>query len=165
MSASRLKQWVSSRHDSVDTIEKITSSLGIRLELTRSSQVVNVEPEEGCRFLTVGDSYTFIEVGGKFVPFLGSQSVLSMLPSATVDTGALKFILNGADIMRPGIKSYDDWGQVGRIIVVRDEPKVRGIAVGRTLIESKEMALKTKGACIQNLHHVGDKFWTLYKRI
>jgi PUA domain protein len=88
-----------------------------------------------------------------------------MLPSAKVDSGALKFILNGADVMRPGIRSYDDWGPVGRVIVIRDEQKARGIAVGRTLVESKEMAVKAKGPCIQNLHHVGDKFWNLYKTI
>jgi PUA domain protein len=146
-------------------IEKITSSLGLTLGLNRSSQVFNVEPEEGCRFLTVGDSYTFIEVEGHIVPFLGCHSVLSMLPSAKVDTGALKFILNGADIMRPGIRSWDDWGPVGRVVVIRDEEKSRAIAVGRTLVESKEMVVKTRGACIQNLHHVGDKFWTKYKSI
>jgi RHS repeat-associated protein len=35
-----------------------------------------------------------------------------MLPAARVDEGALKFLVNGADVMRPGVISYDDWGQV-----------------------------------------------------
>ena len=149
----------------MDLIEKLTTALGVKLDLSRSTQVLNVEPEEGARFLIIDDTYTFIAVEDEFIPFIGSQPLLSMLPSARVDEGALKFLVNGADVMRPGVISHDDWGEAGRIIVVRDQPKGRGIAVGRALLDSVEMAEKAKGPCIKNLHHVGDKYWNLYKQI
>jgi PUA domain protein len=160
-----LKRWVSSRHDSMDLIEKLTTSLGVKLDLSRSAQVLNAEPEEGARFLIIDDNYTFIAVGDEFIPFIGSVALLSMFPSARVDEGALKFLVNGADVMRPGVISHDDWGPAGRIIVVRDQRKGRGIAVGKAMLDSKEMAEKAKGPCIKSLHHVGDKYWNLYKQI
>ena len=149
----------------MDIIEKLTSSLGLKLELSRSTQVLNAEPEEGARFLIIDETFTFVTVEGEYIPFIGSQPLLSMFPSARVDEGALKFLVNGADVMRPGVISHDEWGKAGRIVIVRDQPKGRGIAVGRAMLDSKEMAEKTKGACIKNLHHVGDRYWTLYKQI
>ena len=44
-----MKRWVSSRHDSMAIIEKLTSSLGLTLDLSHSTQVLNVEPEEARR--------------------------------------------------------------------------------------------------------------------
>ena len=37
------------------------------------------------------------------VPFLGTVQILSAFPSVVVDMGAIKFVCNGAKIMRPGI--------------------------------------------------------------
>ena len=45
----------------------------------------------------------------------------------------MKYILKGADVMRPGIVKYDEWGEKDALVVVRDEKKGRGLAVGRAL--------------------------------
>jgi len=160
-----LKRWVLSRHDSQDLIERIRKKLAIELELPHSSQVQCAEPDEGTIFATLESKYTFILAGEEVVPFLGSLTALSLFPSVRVDEGAIKFILNGADVMRPGIRRFDAWGGVGRVVVVREEKKDRGIAVASSLVESGEMHRLERGPCLKSLHHLGDRFWNLYKLV
>lgn len=160
-----MKRWVLSRHDSQDLIERVRTKLEITLELPHSSQVYCAEPSEGTTFATLERRYTFVVTGEEIIPFLGSQETLGLFPSVQVDEGAIKFVLNGADVMRPGIRSFDSWGGVGRIVVVREEKKGRGIAIATSLVTSAEMPRLEKGPCLKNLHHLGDRFWNLYKLV
>jgi PUA domain protein len=165
-----LKRQVASKHDSRDYIEKVQSSCDIRLDISRSAQVEIIEPEDDVRFVIVDGRYAFVEqapadVPATFIPFVGSQPALDLFPSARIDAGAVKYIIKGADVMRPGIVKYDDWGAMGRLVVVRDDAKGRGLAIGRTMVASQEMAKLTKGNCIKNLHHAGDRIWDSYRKI
>ncbi|HDN50761.1 MAG: RNA-binding protein [Thermoplasmata archaeon] len=78
----------------------------------------------------------------------------------TVDDGAIKFILNGADVMVPGITDADTGIKKGDVVWVRDE---RGLplAVGRALMDGEEMRSSGKGKAVENLHHIGDELWEL----
>lgn len=159
-----MKKWISSKHDSREIIEKIQTSLSISLDLSKSAQVENFEPEEGARFVIVDEKFVFAGKDDGFVPYIGCQPLVDLFPAVRIDDGAVKFIINGADVMRPGVVSYDDWGDASRLVVIR-ESKGRGVAVGRTLIMSGEMPAMGKGVCVKNLHHVGDRYWTLYRQI
>jgi len=160
-----LKRQVASKHDSRDYIERVQSSSGMKLGVSRSSQVEIIEPQDGLRFLVIDGKHTFLEKDGLLVPFVGSQPTVALLPSAYIDDGAIKYILKGADVMRPGIVRYDQWGEKDALVVVRDEKKGRGLAVGRANIASEEMAGVAKGVSIRNLHHAGDGYWEAYKLI
>jgi len=159
-----LKKWVLSRRDSAETIAKIESVLAVSLNLSKSAQVECVEPEDGAVFMRL-DGYEFVKSGETFFPYLGSQAALGLFPAAVVDEGAIKFMLNGADVMRPGIRKLDDWGGVGRLVVVREEKKGRAIAVGTSMVSGSEALGMSKGGCIRNLHHVGDRYWSLHKLV
>lgn len=159
-----MKKYFQSKRDSEETIKKIENTIGSNLGLKSSSQVLVIQPDNNVSFYEVSD-YVFILIDDKIVPFVGSQKTLSLLPSVYVDMGAVKHILNGADVMRPGVVRFDDWGGKDRIVVIREIEKLRGIAVGLTLVESEEMHLIKKGACVKNLTHVGDKYWNLYKLV
>jgi len=159
-----MKKWVLSRRDSAEMVQKIESSLGKALNLPKSAQAECAEPEEGVVFVNL-DGLTFVKAGDSFVPFLGSPKVLEMFPSVTVDEGAIRFLLNGADIMRPGIRKLDDWGSPGAIVVVKEEKKGRAIAIGLSTVSGSEASEMTKGSCLKNLHHVGDRYWTLHKAV
>ena len=159
-----MKKWVLSRRDSVDMISKIESSLGISLNLPKSAQAQCAEPEDGAVFVRL-DGFEFVKAGDSFFPFLGSQATVALFPSATVDEGAIKFMLNGADVMRPGIKKFDAWGPAGKMVVVKEEKKGRAIAAGPSAVSSSEAEGMTKGGCVKNLHHVGDRYWNLHKSV
>jgi len=137
----------------------------MKLDVSRSSQVEIVEPQPGLTFLVIDGRHTFVEKDGALIPFVGSQPTLALLPSAYIDEGAIKYILKGADVMRPGIVRYDQWGEKETLVVVRDDKKGRGLAVGRASVPSEEMAGLSKGVSIRNLHHAGDGFWESYKLI
>jgi malignant T-cell-amplified sequence len=159
-----LKKWVLSRHDSGEMIQKVEASLGLSLSLGRSAQAECAEPEEGVVFVSL-DGYEFVQVGDGFIPFLGSQGTLALFPSAVVDEGAIRFLLNGADVMRPGIRKLDDWGAAGGMVVVKEEKKGRAIAVGPALVSGSEALGMTKGSCVKNSHHVGDRYWNAHKAL
>ncbi len=159
-----MKKWVVSRRDSVDMISKIESSLGVSLNLSKSAQAQCAEPEEGAVFVEL-NGFEFVKAGEDYFPFLGSTAALGLFPSATVDEGAIRFMLNGADVMRPGVRKFDDWGAAGRMVVVREEKKGRAIAVGPSIVASSEAKGMEKGGCVKNLHHVGDRYWNLHKSL
>lgn len=159
-----MKKWVLSRRDSAEMVQKVESSIGKTLSLPRSAQAECTEPEEGIVFVNL-DGLTFVQAGDRFVPFLGSSKVLELFPSAVVDEGAIKYLLNGADVMRPGIRKLDDWGASGAIVVVKEEKKGRAIAIGLSTTSGSEASAMTKGSCLKNLHHVGDRYWVLHKQV
>jgi predicted RNA-binding protein (TIGR00451 family) len=160
-----LKRQVVSKHDSRELIAEVERSTGAHLEVPRSAQVEILEPDEESKFVIIDGRFTFVGGADGYVPFVGSAEAVGLLPSVTIDEGALKYIIKGADVMRPGISKYDDWGEAGRLVVVREEKKGRAAAVGRTSVPSSEMAELKKGNCVKNLHHAGDKFWNAYKKI
>lgn len=134
------------------------------LGLGKSAQAKCEEPADGVVFVNL-DGLTFVQLDDGFLPFLGSKETLDLFPSATVDEGAIKFMLKGADVMRPGIRSFDQWGAAGKMVIVKEETKGRSIAVGRAIVSSSEAQTMTKGACLKNVHHVGDRFWTIHKQV
>ncbi len=160
-----MKRHFTSKHESRDYIERVQQSCGIALGVPRSAQVELIEPEDDVRFLVVDGNYTFVELDGSLLPFVGSRELLAKLPSVYIDEGAVRFILKGADVMRPGISRHDDWGDKDRLVVVRDEEKGRGLAIGKALVPSAEMAAMSKGAVVRNLQHAGDRVWESYKKI
>jgi len=161
-----LKRQVVSKHDSRELIAEIERSAGVHLEVPRSAQVEILEPDEESKFVIIDGRFTFVSGGeGGYLPFVGSAAAVGLFPSATIDEGALKYIIKGADVMRPGISKYDEWGEAGKLVIVREDKKGRAAAVGRTAVASSEMAELKKGNCIKNLHHAGDRFWNAYKKI
>jgi malignant T-cell-amplified sequence len=105
-----------------------------------------------------------VQVRGLLVPFLGKQEELQRFPSVTIDSGALKFVCNGAKVMRPGIINFDSFKK-GEIVVVRDQTHGRGLAVGLALEDSELAKAMTKGYVIDTIHYITDKIWEAYKRI
>jgi malignant T-cell-amplified sequence len=162
-----LKKQVVSKHDSRELIGEIERSTGVHLEVPRSAQVEILEPDEETKFVIIDGRFTFVSEGhgGAYLPYVGSADAVGLFPSVSIDEGAVKYIIKGADVMRPGISKYDDWGEAGKLVVVREDQKGRAAAVGRTAVASSEMAELKKGNCVKNLHHAGDKFWNSYKKI
>ena len=52
--------------------------------------------------------------------------------------GAVKFMCNGANVMRPGIKNYSEFSE-NDIVCVIEESQHKYLAVGKSLVNSLEM--------------------------
>ena len=81
-----------------------------------------------------------------------------------VTARSIKFICNGAKILRPGIVKFDNFVK-NDIVVVKDEKFEKYLSVGLALEDSIVAEKLQKGYVIDNLHFVGDKFWTSFKEI
>ncbi|MCX8208770.1 MAG: DUF1947 domain-containing protein [Sulfolobales archaeon] len=79
---------------------------------------------------------------------------------ATVDEGAVKPVLNGADIMAPGIRRVSEFS-AGDVVAVWSEDGKTPLAVAKALMTHSEMVSIRRGRALKNLHHAGDRIWRL----
>ncbi|MBI2183375.1 MAG: RNA-binding protein [Thaumarchaeota archaeon] len=97
----------------------------------------------------------------RIVPLL-RENTLSLFPSITVDPGAIKFICNGADVMRPGVVDMTSFSQ-DSIVGVKERNYGKFIAVGIAVADSDSLRTASTGPVVKNIHYVGDKFWEVFK--
>jgi len=101
-----------------------------------------------------------VEVSGKLIPSIKALMDGAIeLPKVVVDVGAVKHIVNGADVMAPGIVRAEGDFARGDLVVVVDERRERPLCVGVALVDKSELASMSRGKVIENLHYVGDKIW------
>lgn len=77
-----------------------------------------------------------------------------------VDSGAVKFVVNGADIMGPGVVNADPLIKEGDFVVVVEEAHGKALAIGKALVKGDEMPGK-KGKVVKSIHYVRDEIWKL----
>lgn len=114
--------------------------------------------------LIEGNNLKALKLNQEYVPFLTETQILSKFSSVTVDMGAVKFMCNGANVMRPGITSHTEFSK-GDIVCVVEESQKKILAVGKALVDSKELEGMKKGEVIKNLHYISDKYWEIGKTI
>lgn len=104
-----------------------------------------------------GQPLVMIVEGQPFFTVLGAIELAPKKRVVVVDSGAVRFVVNGADIMNPGIVSADPEIAAGDLVVVAEERHKKPLAIGRALIPGTEM--KGEGKAVKSLHHVGDLIW------
>ncbi len=87
------------------------------------------------------------------------------LPKVVVDMGAVPHIVNGADVMAPGIFSLDENLAVDELAVIVDQKNLVPLAVGRMLLTPDVILKSKKGRALETLHYVGDQLWKLSKEL
>ena len=150
-----------SKSDISSVIDKMT--LQWHIEIPKAKTLVLHEIDDETSMVT-GDSISAIQIGETYLPFLSETILLEKFPKAIVDAGAIKFVCNGANVMRPGIKKFTEF-QKDDIICVVEEVHNKFLAVGKALVSSSEMANITKGEVVKNLHYISDKYWEAAKLI
>jgi len=86
------------------------------------------------------------------------------LKTIVVDFGAVRYVANGADVMRPGITKIDPSIRKGDIVKVIEETQNRALAVGKAMFDASEMEAKSSGKVIKNLHTIQDSIWEFEKQ-
>jgi PUA domain protein len=153
---------VKSRHhlkgsDARKIIAQIEPFLGDSSVLRKSSLEMAIN-DEGLDIIFVNGRPLPMMVEGK--PFFTVQGAIELVPVkrlVMVDTGAVRFVVNGADIMKPGIVSADPGIAAGDLVVIIEERHNKPLAVGIAMVAGAEM--KGEGKAVKSLHHVGDSIW------
>jgi PUA-domain protein len=120
------------------------------LELAETDQEIDLIFVDGRPMIMMMGDQPFLTV-------LGAMELNPKKKLVIVDSGAVRFIVNGADVMNPGIVSADPEILAGDLVIVAEERHLKPLAVGRALISGTEM--HGEGKAIKSLHHVGDQIW------
>ncbi len=114
--------------------------------------------------IITGKGIKILKINDDYLPFLSETDTLEKFPSVTVDMGAVKFMCKGANLMRPGIRSFTKF-EKEKLVCIVEESQHKFLAVGKSVVSSEEAENMDKGEVVQNLHYISDKFWETGKTI
>jgi PUA domain protein len=158
-----LKTYVISKKETEKVLGLLNKTwINISIPKIKNIKVFEIEYDKS---IVVIDTVVGVFIKNELIlPFLGKTDILKEFPSIKVDSGSIKFICNGAKILRPGIVEFDSFNK-NDIVAVKDERFEKYISVGLALEDSAIAENLQKGYVIDNLHFVGDKFWDAFKEI
>lgn len=159
---------IASRHhlrsDEVGRLETtLADQLGVDLD-EETYELVELEDSPFDLVLVDGEPhvlYVEAESGDEQEPFLTVRGANAYDPTrnvVTVDAGAVSFVSDGADVMRPGIVEGDDSIEAGDLVVIAEETHGKVLAIGRARVDSEELP-GDEGKVVDSLHHVGDDLY------
>jgi len=88
----------------------------------------------------------------------GANATDSTGQIVTVDAGAISFVSDGADVMRPGIVEATDDIAADDIVLIAEETHGKVLGVGRARVAADDL-LGDQGKVIDSIHHVGDDLY------
>jgi PUA domain protein len=150
---------VKSRHhlraDDIAAIEDaIAVSLGVELDAD-SYERVAFDDSDWEVVLVDGDPLVLYVDEEPFLTVQGANAYPPERGVVTVDAGAVSFVSDGADVMRPGIVEADPDIEAGDLVAVNEESHGKFLAVGRARIDGDDM-VGDSGKVVDSIHHVGD---------
>lgn len=147
-------------HDITGQISKSwpTNSIGAIKDL----QVYVID---GNKRLLVGNDLVAIQLAPDLIiPHLTQHDILNHFASVQVDMNAVKFVCNGANIMRPGITDFTTFKE-SEIVLVKDQTHKKELAVCISLVDDLTGRKMERGVVLNNIHHIGDIYWETKKTI
>lgn len=147
-------------HDITGQISKSwpTNSIGVIKNL--QAYVI-----DGNKRLLVGNNLVAIQLAPDLiVPHLTQHDLLNHFASVQVDMNAVKFVCNGANIMRPGITDFTTFKE-SEIVSVKDQTHKKELAVCISLVDDVNGRKMERGIVLNNIHYIGDVYWETKKTI
>ena len=146
-------------------LEQLGKSLGTEIvNLDEDSRFEEGVLDDGSRIILLNGEILFFEEDGDMIPSLRALLAgIMTIPRIVVDMGAVRFVVNGADIMRPGVTELDDTIQKGSIVAIVDETHGKPLAVGIAQMDAAAMKSATGGKVVISKHHIGDPLWEFGK--
>lgn len=126
---------------------------------------IELAEAQAAEVLLINEKPILARLGGRLLPTLALDELLSLLPKVVVDMGAVPHVCNGADVMAPGVvRIHGDFNENDLILVV-DERHGKSLAIGFALFKSQTMGSLKQGKVVKNVHYVGDKLWNFVKTL
>jgi len=133
----------------VDFAQFIASNKLFKSDITIKDRLITL-------FHTSDNTPLLFEENGALLPTLYSiRKFPDLLPKITVDAGAVKFMINGADLFRPGMVEWDQFKKDDYVTIINLQKAA--MSVGKTLLASDE--LPDKGKVTITLHYLNDDIW------
>lgn len=153
---------ISTRHhlrsDEVSALEERLGTLfGVELAGERY-EAVEFADEPYRLVLVDGEPWILDLEDGAVLTVAGANALEPTRRVVTVDEGAIPFVSDGADVMRPGIVAADDAIAPEEPVVIAEEAHGKVLAVGRARTSGVEM-VGDQGKVVDTIHHVGDEIF------
>ena len=153
---------VKSRHhlrsDEVGDIEdRLADRLGVDLDAD-AYELVELEDSAFDLVLVDGDPAVLYYEDEPFLTVRGANQYPPQNRVVTVDAGAVSFVSDGADVMRPGIVEADADIAAGDLVAIAEESHGKVLAVGRAKTDGDDM-VGSEGKVVESVHHVGDDLY------
>ena len=147
-----------------DEILKQYSQKFIDQIFPKKSNVEVIQTEAGDTLYVVNNELKLWKSKDGYIPVLTLLLNKRIdLKTIVVDFGAVRYVANGADVMRPGITKIDPSVKKGDIVQIIEETQNRALAVGKAMLDAPEMESKTSGKVVKNLHTIQDSIWEFEK--
>ncbi|HOI13023.1 MAG TPA: RNA-binding protein [Methanoculleus sp.] len=156
------KRHVIRKSQIADLLRQLADEIGASADLFRSDRIERVETDSPIGIYLVDKKPLLIAADGWAFPSLRGL-VEHPIPErrVVVDSGAVRFVANGADAMRPGIVSISPDVRLGHPVQVVEERHGKPLAVGIALFDAADMERQEKGKSVKSIHYVGDDLWNL----
>ncbi len=142
-------------------IKEISKQWKIELPKIKNLKIHHIEDDV---IIITGNNLKVIKNEEIYIPFLTEIDILKKFPYVMVDMGAVKFMCNGANAMRPGITKYSEF-EKDELVCIVEESQNKFLAIGSSCVASSEMKELNKGEIIKNMHYISDKYWESGKLI
>ncbi len=142
--------------------EKLREEISTSADLFASKQIEFVSTNAPFQIYLVDKKPLLLEREDIIFPtLLGALERPFLNRRVTIDMGAIPFVINGADIMRPGVVMVTDDIRAGHPVQIVDEKHGKPVALGIALYDAGDLRSCTSGKVIKTFHHIGDELWNL----
>ncbi|MGI0064804.1 MAG: PUA domain-containing protein [Nitrosopumilaceae archaeon] len=156
-----MKSNLISKSETAEVVKEISAQWKIDLPRIKNLKFHYLEDDV---LIITGSGLKAIKTGDVYLPFLTETEILKKFPYVMVDMGAVKFMCNGANVMRPGITNYTQF-EKDQLVCIIEESQHKFLAVGQSCVTSSEMESLRKGEIVKNMHYISDKYWESGKSI
>ena len=156
-----MKTNLISKSETTHLLKIVSEKWKIDIPKIKNLKVYEIDNETQ---LITGDEIKILKIKDDYLPFLSENSTLKKFPYVQVDMGAVKFMCNGANLMRPGIKKFSEFSK-DDIVCIVEESQNKFLAVGKSEVDSSELENMERGEVLKNLHYISDKSWEISKTL
>jgi PUA domain protein len=145
-----------------DLLVRLAEQIGPSAKLFHADMIEVLETNADVSLFMVNKKPLLMDAGAWVFPTLkGAVQIPFPERRVAVDAGAIPYVVNGADIMRPGIVSISDDVKANAPVQIVDERHGKPLAIGIALFDAPDMRASTTGKMVKKFHHVGDEIWNL----
>ena len=145
-----------------DLFCRLSLQIGQSASLFSSEMVEILETNADVALYLVNKKPLLMDAGDWVFPTLkGALQCPFPERRVTVDAGAIPFVVNGADIMRPGIVAVSGDVKAQEPVQIIDERHGKPLAIAIALFDGEAILNSASGKMCKHFHHVGDELWNM----
>jgi PUA domain protein len=148
----------------IQTLKTIYPEEFVDKMITPKSSVEWIKIDNDEQLYAIDKVLTLWLTEGKYIPLLSFMLNHPLeFKNVKVDKGAIPYVSNGADVMRPGIIYIDQSIQEGDVVTIMDSVHEKVLAIGLALFDAETMQNMPKGKVIKTVHALNDSIWQFSK--